>query len=135
MKDLGKILVILLGLGLLSLSCSDKCQECTGGAENCPVVTKQCSGFKISGQVCRNGCCVTDGNELSCTSFLQGQILREEIIGDVALFEAVSPGKRVLVLINGTENGWITAAMSSIEIRRIMESKIAEIKAAARPAI
>jgi hypothetical protein len=133
MKDLGKILVILLGLGLLSLSCSDKCQECTTG-DNCPVLTKQCPGFKITGQVCRNGCCVTNADELTCTSFLQGQILHEEIIGDVALFEAVSPGERLLVLINGTENGWITAAMSSIEVRRVMESKIAEIKATARPA-
>lgn len=132
MKNKAQIIVVLLALAFMPFGCpKDTCQECTGPS-TCPKLTKQCPGYTMTVQECSGGCCTTDADEISCTLVFRSQIISEEIIGDIALIEADSGNKRTTILIDGTQNGWVTAAMPENEVRRVMEGKLAEIRAIAQ---
>jgi hypothetical protein len=135
MKNKAKMIGVLLALWLLPLGCpKDTCLECSAGNYSmCPKLTHQCPHYTQTVQQCSGGCCTTDEKDVNwCTLESLGQILHEEIIGGVAVIEAVRDTTHTVILIDGTRNGWVTAEMSEIEVRRVMEGKLAEIRAMAK---
>lgn len=136
MKNSVIFVAVLLAVWLLPLGCpKDTCMDCLGPS-NCPKLSHQCLHFTATVQQCSGGCCATDEKDidwaLHCNLEFLGRILREEIIGDVAVIEAFRDNTHSVIMIDGSENGWVTAAMSEIEIQRVMEGKLAEIRAMAK---
>jgi hypothetical protein len=124
------IAAILMMMAAFPSACKKKnsCLECTDWS-TCPALTKQCPGWTMTVQQCSGGCCTTDPAQLSCTAAFQGQILREEIIGDLAVIRIANGSERTTVFLSGRENGWVTAAMPESEVRCVMEGKLSEIRA------
>jgi hypothetical protein len=133
MKSNVLAVILLLLLALLPFGCKkDTCQECSDPvAAGCPVLTKQCSGFRMTVQQCSGGCCTTDASQISCSVDFTRPTLREEIIGETVVIETGSGSERTTIFINGRENGWLTPDMPEAEIRCVMESRLAAIRSGA----
>lgn len=123
-------IVVLLTLALLPVGCKkDTCQECSNATtDGCPVLTKQCSGYRMTVQQCGGGCCTTDVSQISCSFDFARPDLSVEIIGDTAVIEIGGGGERTTIFINGRENGWVSADMPEAEVRCIMERQLAAIR-------
>jgi hypothetical protein len=133
MKNNTVIIMVLLALALLPVGCKkDTCQECSDPvAAGCPVLTKQCSGFRMTVQQCSGGCCTTDVSQVSCSVDFTRSDLRVEIIGETVVIETGSGSERTTIFINGRENGWVTPGMPEADVRCIMERHLAAIRSEA----
>jgi hypothetical protein len=133
------LLMLLFSLGLFCWYCGgdgDDCIRCSlsGGAEECPVITKQCSFGTIEVQQCSgsagssSGCCATKPEEVSCgfvvTYKWDGQY---NVVNDIIMFDVIDGTRTLHVKINPLANGWVHDAMSTVEKEAIVRDKMAEL--------